>query len=215
MTHVLPTAGSASPDLVQLIQQTWLESAARAGIDLTGFDPAASLVDRLAWAHSKSLEIGTVLSRFSSKLQHSTTAQVQDCVQFAANHGIYVPPEYICVDEGVSGRKSRRDGLDRVKLILEHKCARVLLVFKVSRLFRVAYRGFQFFQEEVVEEDLRAISVSQGIDTAEEKTWKQLAYLHGIMDEMLLTTIADHVRSLPVSAHSCFCIRFVGVHEHD
>jgi len=181
------------------VQQTWLEIAARAGIDVTGLDPVASLVDRSAWAQSKCLDIGAVLSRFSSKLQHSTTAQVLDCVSFAANHGIYVPPEFVCVDEGVSGRKSRRDGLERMKLILKHKHARVLLVFKVSRLFRVAYRGFQFFQEEVVEEDLRAISVSQGIDTADQKTWKQLAYLHGIMDEMLLTTIADHVRSGIVS----------------
>ncbi|NLF71023.1 MAG: recombinase family protein [Candidatus Anammoximicrobium sp.] len=199
MNALLPTAGSASPDLVQLVQQTWSEIAARAGIDVMGFDPAASLVDRLAWAQSKGLDIGAVLSRFSSKLQHSTTAQVLDCVSFAANHGIYVPPEFVCVDEGVSGRKSRRDGLERMKAILKHKHARVLLVFKVSRLFRVAYRGFQFFQEEVVEECLRAISVSQGIDTADQKTWKQLAYLHGIMDEMLLTTIADHVRSGIVS----------------
>jgi hypothetical protein len=68
-------------------------------------------------------------------------------------------------------------------------------VFKVSRLFRVAYLGFKFFQEDVVEEGLRAISISQGIDTWDEKTWKQLAYLHGIMDEMLVTTIADHVRA--------------------
>ena len=82
-----------------------------------------------------------------------------------------------------------------MKGILQSRLASVLLVLKVSRLFRVAYRGFQFFQEEVVEEQLRAISVSQGIDTIEEKTWKQLAYMYGIMDEMLLTTIADHVRA--------------------
>src|SRR5262249_53336390 len=71
----------------------------------------------------------------------------------------------------------------------------VLVVFKVSRLFRVAWQGFRFFQEDVVEEGLRAISVSQGIDTADELTWRGLAYLHGVMDEILLTTIADHVRS--------------------
>jgi hypothetical protein len=80
-------------------------------------------------------------------------------------------------------------------MLLRHRLARVLLVFKVSRLFRVAYLGFKFFQEDVVEEGLRAISISQGIDTRDEKTWKQLAYLHGIMDEMLVTTIADHVRA--------------------
>jgi DNA invertase Pin-like site-specific DNA recombinase len=191
----LPIAGSLCPELVQGVQRAWAEQAARSGVNLTGYDSASSLANRIAWAQAIGLVIGAVLSRFSSKLQHSTECQVLDCVKYAASHGIYVPAEYVCVDEGVSGRKVRRDGLDRMKTILGHKLARVLLVFKVSRLFRVAYRGFQFFQEEVVEEDLRAISVSQGIDTADDRSWKQLAYLHGIMDEMLLTTIADHVRS--------------------
>ena len=127
-------------------------------------------------------------------MQHSTQAQVEDEIEFAAWHEIYVRPEFICVDEAVSGRKMWRDGLIRCKLILEKRLAQTLLVFKVSRLFRVAYRGYAFFQEEIVEEGLRAVSVSQGIDTNHE-SWKKLAYLHGLMDEMLLETIADHVRS--------------------
>jgi DNA invertase Pin-like site-specific DNA recombinase len=191
----LPTAGAASLEIAKLVQETWLREAAKSGINLDGFDPSSSLADRIAWARGKELAIGSALSRFSSKLQHSTAAQISDCVLYAARHGIYLPPEYVCVDEAVSGRKTRRDGLIRIKSMLKGKLAEVLLVFKVSRLFRVAYRGFQFFQEEVVEEGLRAVSISQGIDTADEKTWKQLAYLHGIMDEMLLSSIADHVRS--------------------
>ena len=67
------------------------------------------------------------MSRFSSKLQHSTSGQVRDCTEFAATHKIYIPPEYVCVDEGITGRKSRRDGLERMKLILQHKLADVLL----------------------------------------------------------------------------------------
>jgi DNA invertase Pin-like site-specific DNA recombinase len=191
----LPAAGAASAEVAQIVHQAWTTEAAKIGIVVTEFDPASPLSTRLAVAQSQGLQIGCVLSRYSSKLQHSTIDQVQECVRFAAGHQIYTPPEFVCVDEGVSGRKVRRDGLNRVKLILRNKLARVLLVFKVSRLFRVAYRGFQFFQEELVEEDLRAISISQGIDTANDKTWKQLAYLHGIMDEMLVATIADHVRS--------------------
>ena len=191
----LPVAGAAGAELAPAVHDIWIDAAARAGINLCGFNAAASLPDRLAWAARVGLTIGTVLSRYSMKLQHSTTDQIRDCLQFAAAERTYVPPEYICVDEAVSGRKARRDGLDRVKLILGAKLARTLYVFKVSRLFRVGYRGFQFFQEEVVEEGLRAVSVSQGIDTADEKTWKQLAYLHGMMDDMLLTTIADGVRS--------------------
>jgi site-specific DNA recombinase len=195
MMNPLPVAGSADGQLARSVHEIWAEEAVKAGIDVTGFDSGAPLAHRLEWAERRGLAIGTVLSRFSSKLQHSTDAQVRACTEFAARNSIYTPPEFVCVDEAVTGKKSRRDGLDRVRLVLKNKMARILLVFKVSRLFRVAYKGFQFFQEQVVEEGLRAISVSQGVDTNDEKTWKQLAYLHGIMDEMLVTTIADHVRS--------------------
>ena len=195
MDFDLPVSGSASLEIANMVHEIWYNEAAKIGITFDGFDPLGTLAERIAWARGMGLDVGSALSRFSSKLQHSTAAQITDCVLYAAKHNIYLPPEFVCVDEAVSGRKTRRDGLDRVKAILHGKLANVLLVFKVSRLFRVAYRGFQFFQEEVVEEGLRAISISQGIDTADEKTWKQLAYLHGIMDEMLLSSIADHVRS--------------------
>jgi DNA invertase Pin-like site-specific DNA recombinase len=191
----LPAAGAADPQAAAQAHKAWTEAAAKTGIDLIGFDSSAPLDQRLAWAEGRGLEIGAILSRYSSRLQHSTSAQVSDCAQAAARYHIYVPPEFICTDEAVSGRKARRDGLQRMRLILQHHLARVLLVFKVSRLFRVAYLGFQFFQEHVVEEGLRAISVSQGIDTADEKAWKPLAYLHGVMDEMLVMAIADHVRA--------------------
>lgn len=195
MLNDIPESGSADAEIQALARQVWLETARTSGLDLNGFDPLAPLAERLAWAQAHGLEIGGVLSRYSSKLQHSTTAQVRDTVQYAALHKFYVPPEFVCVDEAVSGRKSRRDGLTRISLLMKLNHIRVLLVYKVSRLFRVAYLGFKFFQEEIVEEGLRAISISQGIDTADQKSWKHLAYLHGIMDEMLLGAIADHVRS--------------------
>jgi DNA invertase Pin-like site-specific DNA recombinase len=195
MATELPEAGAAGPEQSRQATAAWLKALFVAGIDTASFPADASLTERLAWAKAQGLEIGSVLSRFSYKLGHSTSAQIAECMQGAAARRIYVPPEYICVDEGVTGRKSRRDGLERAKLILQAKLVDVILVYKVSRLFRVAYKGFAFVQEEVVDEGLRAISVSQGIDTRDEKTWKMLMYLHGMSDEMLLGTIADHVRS--------------------
>jgi DNA invertase Pin-like site-specific DNA recombinase len=195
MPAELPVAGSAGPEVARLAQEAWSEAAARAGVDLTELDAGAPVGARLAWAERVGLVPGTILSRYSSQLQHSTTDQVRECVEFAARNRIYIPAEFVCCDEAVSGRKSHRDGLERVQFILAQKLARVLLVFKVSRLFRVAYRGFSFFQECVVEKGLRAVSVSQGIDTADAKIWKPLAYFHGVMDELLVTSIADHVRA--------------------
>lgn len=195
MVQPLSSAGAASAEVCQKAHEHWIQLAREAGINLHGFDPQAPLAVRLAWARSQGLTIAAILARFSSKVQHSTMAQVLDNMEFAARHRMYVPPEFICVDEAVSGRKSHRDGLERMKTILSLKQADVLLVFKVSRLFRVAYLGFQFFQEEVIENGLRAISITQGIDTADKKQWKMLAYMYGIMDDVLLTQIADHVRS--------------------
>jgi DNA invertase Pin-like site-specific DNA recombinase len=189
------TVGGADEELAATAHQWWIETAKKAGIDLTGFDPQAPLAERIAWAIQAGLEIAVVLSRFSSKLQHSTRAQVQHTVEYAGHHKMYVPPEFICVDEAEKGRRVRRDGLNRAKAILHDRQAQTLLVFKVSRLLRTGYKSFQFVNEEVVEEGLRAVSTSQGIDTRDEKTWKALMYLHGMMDEMLLDTIADHCRA--------------------
>jgi len=191
----LPTPLPPELSLARFAANIWTTEATNARIDLAGFAPKAPLSERLAWAKSKGLEIALVLARFSSNMQHSTDAQVRDNLTWAAQHGFYVPPEFVCVDEGGSGRKVRREGLNKAKQILKEKLATTLIVFKVSRLFRSAYRGFQFFQEEVVDEGRRGVSISQGIDTADHKTWKQLMYMHGIMDEMLLTTIAEHVYS--------------------
>ena len=114
MNEPLPIAGAATEELRQQAHGWWTVAAEKARIDLTGFDACASLSQRLAWARSLTLLIAAILSRFSSKLQHSTASQIQECVEYAAAHGMYVPPELICVDEAVSGRKVRRDGLEEL-----------------------------------------------------------------------------------------------------
>jgi DNA invertase Pin-like site-specific DNA recombinase len=189
-----PSQGSAGDDLSRQAHQWWLEAAAKSGIELTGFDPDAPLAQRVAWALQAGLLIAAVYCRYSSKNQHSTHDQVRANVTYAGQHGMYVPPEFLCVDEAVKGRRVRRDGLDRLKAILRSRQATVLLVFKVSRLFRQAYLGYQLVQQEIVEEGLRAISTSQGIDTEDKKVWKAQLQLHGLLDDLLLDAIADHAR---------------------
>ncbi|MBA4020257.1 MAG: recombinase [Pirellula sp.] len=192
----LPSEGAATADVRQQVHARWLELAAKYEIDLSDFPGAkAELEERILWARRRELDVAAILSRYSTQMQTSTLAQVMDCLEYGVAHGMYVPPELICVDEGISGRKARRAGLERMKKILSQKRCSVLLVFKVSRLYRVGYRGLQFFNEEVVENGLRGVSVTQGIDTADKKQWQMLLYLHGLMDEMLLTAISDHVRS--------------------
>ncbi|EAQ80665.1 recombinase family protein [Blastopirellula marina] len=195
MNQDIPSEGAASVQLSRYAVKCWSEQAAIFDFDLTWFDPETPMETRVDLAISKGYEIGTIYSRFSTKLQHSTDDQVRECIQWAAKYRIYVPPEFISIDEGVKGKKVQRDGLDRTKAILRQRLAKVLLVYKASRLFRQAGKGYQFINEEVVEEGLRAVIVSQGIDTNDRKTWKLQLQIHGIMDDMLLDAIADHVRS--------------------
>lgn len=195
MSIQLSCEGAANEELRQKAHNWWQEAAKKNDVNLDGFDPYAPLERRLAWALTVGLLIAAIYTRFSSKRQHSTDDQVRECIQSAAKNGMYVPPELISVDEAVKGSRIRRHGLNRLRGILAKKRATVLLVFKASRLFRSATKGYQLIQEEVVEEGLRAMSVSQGIDTNDKKTWKLQLQIHGVLDELLLEGIADHVRS--------------------
>jgi len=167
---------------------------AAAGIDLSGFDPDAPLIDRLSWAREMGLDIGGCYSRYSTKLQHSTYDQVRASVMYGARHKIYIPPEYVCVDEAVKGSRSRRKGWARLQAIIDAKCIDVLLVFKPSRLYRKAYKSMAFIEEELIEAGIRVVDVSAGIDSADASAWKMHFAIYSIFDETLVDTIADHVR---------------------
>ena len=110
MSADIPSAGAANPEQRQQGTATWLSAAALAGIDTSTFPLHGTLEERCNWAKANGLKIGMILSRYSCKLSHSTGAQINECMKDAASRGIYVPEEFLCVDEGVSGRKSRRDG---------------------------------------------------------------------------------------------------------
>lgn len=173
MATFLPIKGAATEALAGEAHQRWMDAATKARLDLSGFRSAAPLVERIAWAKCQGLEIAAVLARDSFTVQHSTADQVRENVEWAGEHQVYPPPEYVCVDEGVVGHKMRRDGLERAQKILQEHLARTLLVFDVSRLVRVTDDGYAFIKKVVVEEGLRAIAVNQGVDTGEE-IWKHL-----------------------------------------
>ncbi len=63
MVTPIPAAGTISGELAAQARGWWTDAATKAGINLNGFDPGASLPDRLAWAQSKCLEIGERLEK--------------------------------------------------------------------------------------------------------------------------------------------------------
>ena len=201
MNPQFPIAGAASSSLANHVHVWWVEAAANAGVNLEGFDPDAPLGVRLSWATQASQSIALSYIRYSSKQQHSDEDQLRANVVYAAQQSMYIPPEYVCVDKAVTGRRIRRDGLNRVKWILNEGLVSVFLIFTLSRLFRRGYEAYKFVQEQVVEAGVRAVAVSQGIDTADERSWKLKFQVHGIMDEMLLESIADHCREGLLGLH--------------
>jgi DNA invertase Pin-like site-specific DNA recombinase len=194
MTTLLnvPGLGSPDPDLMKYTKTTWVDAATKAGISLVGFDPEGPFDARVAWARSAGLTIATIYARYSTDMQDSVEDQTRPCLDWATKNKMYVPPELLSVDRAAKGRKAHRAGLERLKAILKGRHATTLIVFAMSRLFRQAYKGFQFIREEVVEEGLRAVSMN-GLDTDDKKTWRLKMLMFGFIDEQLLETIAQHV----------------------
>ena len=193
VNYDLPEAGSASPELQLFSQDLWEKTARVSGADLSGYQHTMSLAARIIWAIGQGLAIGTVLTRFSTKKQGSTEDQLRVNIEFAARNKIYCPPEFVCVDEAFKGRKDARPALLRGQLILQRRLATVLLIFKLSRLYRKGHQAKRFIEEEIVEAGLRAVCVTQNIDTTD-KNWRLMVGIHGAMDEDLLSAIGDHVR---------------------
>jgi hypothetical protein len=121
----LPEEGAASKELMLQAHQWWVESARLTGVNVTALSLNTPLQKRIAWAIGHGFSIGTGYSRFSTNRQDSTEAQVRTYIQHAATHKIYVPPEFICVDEARKGRSQRRPGLERMKFILESGMATI------------------------------------------------------------------------------------------
>src|SRR5690606_38508485 len=83
-------------------------------------------------------------------------------------NGMYAPPELICIDQTKGSTTAMRAGLERSKSILVSRAASVLLAVNTRRLARLTNQAHSFVQQYVVDQGLRAVMVSQGIDTDDE-----------------------------------------------
>lgn len=110
MNREFSSADTSNENLPHRARQWWQEVTVKAGTDLSGFDPASPLAERIAWARSKGSEIAGVYARCSTKRQ-SAADQVPKCLAFAFANRLYVPPEMVLVDESVIRHRCRRDGV--------------------------------------------------------------------------------------------------------
>ena len=63
------------------------------------------------------------------------------------------------------------------------KKPQVVLFFATNRLYRKTHRSLRFVEEEVVEQGIRAVFISQGLDTANTEHWRMMLNLHAMIDE--------------------------------
>jgi hypothetical protein len=81
-----------------------------------------------------------------------------------------------------------------VKAILAAKLAKAFLVFKLSRLGRIAHMALAFMSINVVSKGIRGIIVGEAIDTADARGWRLLTTIRAGLDEDAVEVIGDHVR---------------------
>ncbi len=146
MIFFINETGGPGTELARQSINYFCDTAVREGIDLSDFDPGDPLSQRIAWAESQGLSIGCTYLRYSSAIQHSTNDQLRENIHAAARMKVYIPPELICMDEAKKGRSTRRQGLARLRSILNSGRKLVFVLFTLSRLYRNSYKSHDFRQ---------------------------------------------------------------------
>jgi DNA invertase Pin-like site-specific DNA recombinase/transposase len=134
-----------------------------------------------------------IYARFSSRFQHSIEDQVRVCREWAERNEMEVVEVF--VDEAVTGKSSRRQGLHQLRDALEADRIDVVVVFTTNRLYRKMYQSLAFVEEEIVDRGKRCVFVHSGIDSADTDDWRQRLQLHALIDEFLVQTIGKHVHA--------------------
>lgn len=108
--------------------------AARIGLELD--EVVAAFADRFAPDGA----FAAVYARYSTDFQHSIVDQIRACLEDAVRLGFRVRRADVHFDISVSGKKSRRAGLDALKHALPKKAFAALLIMTTNRLIRKMYR---------------------------------------------------------------------------
>src|SRR4051812_16126019 len=127
---------------------------------------------------------GAIYARHSTKFQTSIDDQVRACREWCEANEVEVAEDMVFVDRAISGKRSRRDGLDRLKAAMAAKQVDVLASFATNRLHRSAYKARQFIEELAIENGVRVVCVRSQVDTANERQWRLLAGVNAMADAM-------------------------------
>lgn len=78
-----------------------------------------------------------------------TTLEVQreGCMKWLASKGLSITPEFIFIDEGVSGAKVSRPALNRLNRLIEQGFVNLVVVYKLDRLSRRTGLSYRLVEE--------------------------------------------------------------------
>ncbi|WP_339687960.1 recombinase family protein [Gimesia maris] len=107
---------------------------------------------------AKASKNGALYARDSVQ-QTSITKQVRRIYEIAVNKGIYIPREYVFIDQTVTGQQHSRPGLNQLRVALENQSVDILMVFSASRLYRDCSSLMQFIGRNSVQGGIQIISV--------------------------------------------------------
>jgi site-specific DNA recombinase len=139
-------------------------------------------------------DVAASYARYSSDQQDAKSIddQQRPCRVKADGHGNHIPDELQFADEAVSGTKLKRDGFDRMLKAAEEGRFKTLYFFDLSRLARESVITITTLKKLVYVYKVRVVSVSEGIDSANEG-WFTLATILGLQHEQYLKTLSANV----------------------
>jgi site-specific DNA recombinase len=85
------------------------------------------------------MRLAAIYARVSSEQQreeHTIASQTAALIEFAKNHGLEVPPEWVFEDQGYSGATLERPGLERIRDLAAEGQLQVVLAYAPDRLSR-------------------------------------------------------------------------------
>lgn len=134
-------------------------------------------------------------ARFSSDKQdpRSITDQQRECRAAAERDGLTISPELAFSDQGISGARHDRAGLDA--LLASARAGHITDVYfeSLSRLARASIINVSALYEFVHSLNVRVVSIRDGIDTTANQNWEYIAAILGIQNEQYLRNLATQV----------------------
>ena len=125
------------------------------------------------------------------QVEYSPDSQIKECLKYAESHNIYIPPENIYRDDGISGKSASKRG-DFMRMINDAKKTPrpfdVVLIYAFSRFARNKYESVVYKHMLRDELGIEVISITQPLPDTPDKVL--LESLYEGMDEQYILRLA-------------------------